>query len=312
MLNLKSRNQVQDIRSKYIAIWKNQIEFDRILAEYTSFKIGGPTNILFTPVNIDNLRKFMVFLKKEQILWSVIGGGTNILISDSGFNGAIISLKKLKNFYLTSKDNIYTEAGLDIRKLVNFALKNNLSGLEFASGIPGSVGGTVICNAGGKYGVMEDIVDYVDCISENGKLERINSIDLKFEYRTSVIPKNHIIVGIGIKLQIARRITILKKMKHILREKALTQPLKSKSAGCIFKNPGKESAGLIIDKLGMKGMQIKDVKISEKHANFILNMGSAKASDVLNLIEHIKETVFQKKGIILETEIRSLGFEEQC
>jgi UDP-N-acetylmuramate dehydrogenase len=312
MLNLKSENTSRDVCTKSFAPWKNQIEFNKSLAAYTSFNIGGLADIFFTPRNIENLKGFLLMINKELIPWIVIGGGTNILISDSGFRGAVIYLTNFRNILPTSKDKIYVDAGVELRKLVNFAFICNLSGLEFASGIPGTVGGALICNAGGKYGSMEKIVDYVDCITDHGIFRTFASDALYFGYRKCSIPNNHIVIGLGIKLQIDERKAVTNRMKIIMKEKCIRQPLNSKSAGCIFKNPPGDSAGAIIESVGLKGIQSGGAKISKKHANFILNSGGAKASDVTFLIKHIKENVLLKKGLNLETEIRFIGFEDPC
>ncbi|MBU1627882.1 UDP-N-acetylmuramate dehydrogenase [bacterium] len=297
----------REIKDNLSVSFGNQLKFDEFLSGYTSFKIGGKADLFFTPITIDSLRRLLVFVNENKIPFVFLGGGTNMLISDSGFRGIVIYMQKLNKINLVSENKIYSEAGVELRKLVNFSFKQSLAGIEFASGIPGTVGGALVCNAGGKYGALGDIVDYADCLTPKGDDKTFTRKEINFGYRECSIPKNHVIVGISVKLQKERKEKVREKMKGIMKEKAQNQPLKSKSAGCIFKNPSEERVGSLIDSLNLKGCKIGGAIVSEKHANFIINNGTARASDVHDLISHIKEKVLLKKGINLETEINFVG-----
>ena len=167
---LRSQSSLDDpkIREKFKSNFGKNILFDEVLAQYTSFKIGGKADLLFSPTEIDVLRKFMIMIREHNIPFVVLGGGTNILISDSGFMGAVINMRNIKGILLNSDNIVNTRAGVELMKLVNYAAERGLTGLEFAAGIPGTVGGALKCNAGGKYGCMADIVEYAECINGTG------------------------------------------------------------------------------------------------------------------------------------------------
>jgi UDP-N-acetylmuramate dehydrogenase len=294
------------------SLFKGHIMFDQKLSDYTTFKIGGKADIFFTPSNNDELSFFLSEIIEMNIEFVIIGGGSNILIADSGFKGAVIYTKKLNKFMLKSDTNIIAEAGTDLRKLVNFAWSKGLSGLEFAAGIPGTIGGALICNAGGKYGSIHEIVVSVTTMDKTGKTLLLTRDDLKFGYRESHLPENSIITNVEIQLEQGDIKSIRNRTRFILSQKANSQPLKAMSAGCIFKNIRGSSTGALIDSLHLKGFQIGDASISKIHANFIINEKEASASDILELIRFIKKEAQDKKNVELETEIKFIGFKNLC
>jgi len=297
-----------EIRESLIKDFADQCIFDEPLIPYTSLGIGGKADILFTPKDKNNLSKFFKFIKNNKIPYFIIGGGTNLLISDEGFKGAIIRMTKLNKIELEASKNIYCDAGVDLRKLVNFCSQEGYSGLEFASGIPGTVGGALKCNAGGKHGNFEDVVKYIEGLNKDSQNIRYSKTELNFSYRNCIPPENLIITGAKLEVSKSNSSNVKNKVKAILKEKAENQPLNKKSAGCIFKNLNNISTGKLIDELNLKGLSIGDAIISTKHANFIINKGKAKAEDVKNLISIISKKAKKNEGIKLELEIQKVGF----
>jgi UDP-N-acetylmuramate dehydrogenase len=280
------------------------------LALYTTFKIGGAARYLFEAKTKENLIGAIKLAKKLRLPFFVLGGGSKILISDKGFKGLVIKIKnqklKIKN------DKIFTEAGATLSHLVNVALKNNLTGLEWAAGIPrATMGGAIRGNAGAFGESIGDIIKEVEVFDvRTAKIKEFSRRDCKFSYRNSIFKQNQnfVILSAKLKLKKNKKSEIERKMREYLNYRKKTQPLNLPSAGSVFKNPPGFSAGELIEKCGLKGKKIGDVKISEKHANFILNLGLGRAEDVKKLIKLIKEKVKKKFGIVLEEEIKYLGF----
>jgi UDP-N-acetylmuramate dehydrogenase len=300
-----------------------------LLKNYTTFRIGGRAKYFFTAKKKEDLIEVIKLAKKIKLPFFILGRGSNLLVSDKGYQGLVIQIKnqklKIKNQNQKSKI-IETEAGTLLSQLVNIALKNNLRGLEWAMGIPGTIGGAIWANAGAFGYSMADLVKSVEVFEitklriRNYKLE-----DCKFSYRDSIFRhnKNLIILSARLQLKKGQKKEIQKEIKEYLKYRKKKQPLNLPSAGSIFKNPQgilrkltKEdefsflpfTAGQLIEKCGLKGKRIGNVRISEKHANFIVNLGEGKAKEVRKLINLIKKRVKKKFGIALEEEIQYLGF----
>jgi len=270
------------------------------LAKYTTFRIGGLAKYFLEAKNREEIIKAVKFAKSKKLPYFILGSGSNILVSDKGFNGVVIKItasRIIKNYNIIKAD-----AGVKLSALLNFCLKNNLSGLEWLAGIPGTAGGAIYGNAGAFGHSMAELVQEVKIL--NNKLH-----DLKFSYRDSVFKKNkQIILSIKLKLKKASQKAIKEKIKKYLQQKKATQPLNYPSAGCIFKNPNKKPAGYLIDQCGLKGRKIGQAQISQKHANFIVNLGKAKAIDVKKLINLAKKEVKAQFNIDIKEEIQYLGF----
>jgi len=307
---------------------------NEILAPYTTFKIGGPARYFYVAQDNLDFIKAIKIANKLNIPYFILGGGSNILFSDNGFNGMAIKRRdsrSSKDFGM-SGEKITASANVALGVLVQFAAQAGLSGLEWAMGIPGTIAGAVIGNAGAYGGEIADIVESVEVLSDNyGKTAIINKKGLNFSYRNSIFKKNkkYVILSIVLKLKKGKKTEIKHKIKNILNNRIKALPLQYPSAGCIFKNPsvrdkkilmdfqrdtGKEPkkgripAGYLIDSLGLKGKKMGQALIGDKNANFILNTGGATAENVVMLISYIKQQVRDNYGIQLKEEIELVGF----
>ncbi|KPJ56993.1 hypothetical protein AMJ49_03050 [Parcubacteria bacterium DG_74_2] len=282
-----------------------------LLKNYTTFRIGGKAKFLFVAQNKEDLIKKTSTAKKIKLPFFILGGGSNVLISDKGYNGLVI--KTLNKRYKVESNKIYAEAGTPLGKLVDSAAKTGLAGLEWAVGIPGTIGGAIFGNAGafGKSirGMVKE-VEVFDAIEE--KIRVFPKNKCCFGYRKSIFKKkkNLIILSVVLMLKKGKKTEISNKMKENLEHKIRTQPLNSPSVGCVFKNPKGFFAAELIEKCGLKGKKIGGIKVSEKHANFILNFKKGKANDVKKLMKLIKQKVKKQFGILLEEEIQFLPLDK--
>ena len=286
-----------------------EIQRDVSLAKHTTFKIGGPAKYFFKAGDKEDLIKAISVAKNYNLPFFILGGGSNLLVSGKGYKGLIVKIQDTG--YEIRDTKIIVRAGAALSKLVNLALKNNLTGLEWAAGIPGTLGGAIYGNAGGFGSSMVDIVKNVEVLNAKAlKLKTFGNKDCKFGYRDSIFKKNKnlIILSAILKLKKGEKKEIKKKTNGFFDYRKKTQPLKFHCAGSIFKNPVDSFAGELIEKCGLKGKKIGNVDVSEKHANFIVNLGNGKAKDVIELINLIKEKVKKKFKIELKEEIQFLDF----
>jgi len=259
----------------------NKFQKDVSLAKYTTFKIGGIAKYFFRVSNKEDLNKAIEFIREKSLPFFVLGGGSNVLVSDKGFVGIVILMNNKK---IEIEDNkIIVEAGVELNNLVKYSIKNSLTGLEWAIGIPGTVGGAVKVNAHAFGSNFSELVK-----------------DTKED--------NNIILSVELELKNGNKEKCKKLINEYIKKRENTQPLEYPSAGCIFKNIPNYGAGRLIDKAGLKGTQIGEAMISNKHANFIINLGKANSNDVIKLIELAKETVKEKFNLELKEEIKYLGF----
>lgn len=284
------------------------------LKNFTTFKIGGKAKYFFTAKTKEDLIKAVVAAKKFKLPFFILGGGSNLLVSDEGYNGLVIKIQnaKVKMQKQNSKCKINVEVGCSLTKLVSDSFEKNLTGLEWLAGIPGTIGGAIYGNAGAFEKSMGDIVKKVEVLDcRDLKIKKIKNKDCQFSYRNSIFKKNKnlIILFAQLCLKKGKKKEIGERMKKYLQYKKETQPLNYPSAGSVFKNPADFSAGELIQKCGLKGKRAGKAEISKKHANFIVNLGGAKAKDVKKLINLVKESVKKKFKINLEEEIQFLGFE---
>ena len=285
------------------------LQKDVLLSDYTTFRIGGPAKYFLKVEDKESLIKALSFSKNLSLPFFILGAGSNLLVSDSGYEGLVINFQfSIFNF----QDNkIISGSGVRLGRLVQAALENNLSGLEWAAGIPGTLGGAIFGNAAAFDGSTGELVEKVEVLDTNDlQIKSLRQKECQFGYRDSIFKhkKNLIILSALLSLKKSDRKKIEIKMREHLDYKKKTQPLNFSSAGSVFKNPKGYSAGFLIDKCGLKGKRIGNVEISKKHANFIVNLGGGKAKDVMSLIKLAKESVKKKYGIILEPEIQFLGF----
>ncbi|KAA0772573.1 UDP-N-acetylmuramate dehydrogenase [Bacillus sp. AR2-1] len=279
------------------------------LARYTTMKIGGPADILIVPKHVVSIEKTLQLVKKYKTKWTVIGRGSNLLVSDLGIEGVVIRLGEGLDHLEVEKHRVRVGGGYPLIKLSTLLSRQGLSGLEFASGIPGSVGGAVYMNAGAHKSDISNILSKALILFENGTIDWLTHEEMEFSYRTSVLQTKRpgIVLEAEFQLQVGERegiVSVMQKNKDYRRE---TQPWNHPCAGSIFRNPIPYFAGDLIEKAGLRGYQIGGAQISEMHGNFIINTGGASAQDVLSLIALIKQTIEDKFGVEMHTEVEIIG-----
>lgn len=275
------------------------------MSRHTTFKIGGNASTYIKVGTLSKLSAIIKECKNSNIDYMIIGNGSNLLVSDDGINKVVIRLDgELKSIVLLDETTIYCGAGASLAALCKFALKNSLSGLEFAWGIPGTVGGAVFMNAGAYDGEMKDVIYSVSHITQEGEIGRTEKDNLQFGYRSSIYRSNDcIITGVTLKLKTAQKNEIQEKMDDFLSRRASKQPLEFPSAGSVFKRPEGAFAGALIEQCGLKGKTVGGAQVSEKHAGFIINKSNATAQDVKNLVKEIQDTVKSETDFNLECEL---------
>jgi UDP-N-acetylmuramate dehydrogenase len=298
-----------------IANFKGEIKLHEPLSRHTSFGIGGPADILAYPSDRHDLIALLSGIKKQGACHVVIGSGTNLLVRDGGFRGVVICLQRLSTIRIEREYHsvggtfsvVYAEAGALLPKLLSFTIEQGLTGLEFAAGIPGTVGGAICMNAGTTAGEIGDVVDSVTLISSDVTLVTRGREDMGFGYRTSHIPAGHLVLDAKIILRHDDQERIKARVKELQDNRKQRQPWGLQSAGSVFKNPQEESAGKLIEAAKLKGRRVGDAQVSDQHANFIVNLGKARAKDVVALMEIVKQTVLDVHGVRLEPEIKIIG-----
>lgn len=279
------------------------------MKKYTSFKCGGNARVLVIPESVDSLQKILDFCHLKNVHPLVIGNGSNLLVSDNGIDNVVIKIgSKMSNIYLIDDETIYCEAGASLKSLCMYALENSLSGLEFAYGIPGTLGGAVYMNAGAYGGEMKDVLVSVKHIDLNGKMGDLLQNDLHLRYRGSAYTDNgYTIISATMKLKKADKTEIKAAMDDKLQRRKDKQPLEYPSAGSTFKRPEGYFAGALIEDCGLKGYTVGGAQVSEKHAGFVINKNNATTTDVINLIKDVQKIVYEKHGVKLETEVKIIG-----
>ena len=276
------------------------------MKKHTTFKTGGEADVLIQPASAEQLSLLLRFCSEQGISPFILGNGSNLLVSDDGIRVPVIFIGEgFDTLRLLDETTVYAGAGTPLIRLCKFALEHGLSGLEFAYGIPGSVGGAVFMNAGAYGGEMRDVVVRAEHLTMQGESGAFEGDTLEFGYRSSIYKKTPcVITGAVFKLQKGDPQQILSKMQELLQRRKDKQPLEYPSAGSVFKRPEGYFAGALIEQSGLKGRRVGAAAVSEKHAGFIVNLGGATTSDVLALIEICKTTVKDKFGVSLETEIQ--------
>lgn len=306
-----------DVEKPTPAFWKKELAADlenfsgelcwhEPMASYTSLKVGGPADLLLFPHAVADLTLLMPVLIKYRLPYFVLGNGSNLLVKDKGIEGVVIHLKYLNRIEQIGTNRLLAESGTAYPKLALYAMHKGLSGLEFASGIPGSVGGAVAMNAGIPNFETAQVLEAVTLLDVSGNTQEFSARDLQFSYRKTALPEG-LVVSALFALSPAQKGEIETRMKHFLKRRQLTQPLQKPNCGSVFKNPAGQHAGALIEAAGLKGFRIGDAQISERHGNFIVNRGKASASDCLALIAKMQNRVKQQEGIALELEVKVIG-----
>lgn len=285
------------------------VEENAPMSKYTSFKTGGNADLLIIPASVDSLSQIIKKCKELNVKPFVMGNGSNLLVTDNGYKGVIIKIgSNLSSIKLLDDNTIECETGTMMKALCNFALDNSLTGLEFAFGIPGNLGGAVYMNAGAYGGEMKDVLYSCTHIDSDGNIGTLTKDQLDLGYRRSAYTDNgYTIISATLKLQKGDKTEIKEDMSDKLHRRKEKQPLEFPSAGSTFKRPEGYFAGALIEDCNLKGYTIGGAQVSEKHAGFVINRGGATSTDILNLIKHIQNTVFEKHGVKLETEVIIIG-----
>jgi UDP-N-acetylmuramate dehydrogenase len=297
---------MQEKMTAFFEGYEGRVLFNEPLAPYTSLKIGGPAEAIVFPESVEEVSALVKRIGGAVPIF-VLGAGSNLLVLEGGIAGVVIHLGKLNQGVLTSDTTFYAEAGLSFPRLSMYVEKQELSGLEFAAGIPGTVGGAIAMNAGIPTEEVAAILKEVTLIGPEGDITTLPREAIPFSYRSVGLTPGSIVLSAEFRLQKSALREIEKKRFDLLRRRRATQPLSYPNAGSIFKNPKNLSAGSLIEVVGLKGHQIGGAQISERHGNFIINLGTATATDVMALIQLARERVLLEKGVQLETEIKIVG-----
>jgi UDP-N-acetylmuramate dehydrogenase len=300
---------MNELISRLQELQVGKVKENEPLANHTTMKIGGPADLFVEPSSIDNFIKTMELIREYGIKCRVIGRGSNLLVSDKGIEGAVIKLGPGLDKLEVEGSEVRAGGGFSIVSLSVQISRKGLSGLEFASGIPGSVGGAVYMNAGAHGSDISKILKKAFVLFEDGNMEWLTNEEMKFSYRTSILQKERpgIVLEAVFGLHEGEKETIVAEMQRNKDYRKETQPYNFPCAGSIFRNPLPEYAGQLIESAGLKGHSIGGAKISELHGNFIVNAGNASAEDVLALIEHVKDTIYSQYNIKMETEVEIIG-----
>ena len=278
------------------------------LKKHTTYGIGGPADLMIFPKSKQDLIKVIEIINENKIQLTILGSGSNVLVSDNGIRGAVISLKNSLKQIEVDNNILYAECGTMLGKIVKHAVKNNLIGLENLNGVPGTLGGALIMNAGAWGGEISENLIHVEVINSKSEIQKIQKKDLNFSYRQSSFNKDDILLSAKFNLKKADKDIIKENFIEAQSGRKKSQPLNKRSAGSLFKNPKNNSAGKLLDEAGLKGFSIGDAKISEKHANFFINDGDASSRDMLMLIKKAHKEVKDKFNVNLSLEVKLMGF----
>ena len=303
-------NRVNQVLKEYIitVVGEENIRFHEPMKKHTSFRTGGEAATFIQVENKEQLKKVLYYLRKTEHEYFVLGNGTNLLVSDRGYDGVVIQIGSKMSAIRVDGNRIYVQAGALLSQTAKQALDAGLTGMEFASGIPGSVGGGIVMNAGAYDGEMESIVESVTVLNEDGEFMVLDHDTMEFGYRSSII-KNRpfIVVEAVLKLEQGDKDSIKEKMDDFALRRRQKQPLEYPSAGSTFKRPEGYFAGKLIMDCGLRGYRIGGAQVSEKHCGFVINAANATSEDIAELMAEIQERVKEKFGVQLEPELVKLG-----
>ena len=289
-------------------VGENSIFENENMASHTTFKCGGNVSLYIAPNSTDELVKVLEVLRNENYPYMVIGNGSNLLVKDSGYDGAIVEVDKKISEIDVRGEEIVVEAGAKLSKVATIAMENDLAGFEFAHGIPGNMGGAVVMNAGAYGGEMKDVLKWVRVVDQNGEVKTLENEELELGYRTSRVMKEKMIVlEACIKLELGVMGDIAEVMALLMSKRKASQPLEYPSAGSTFKRPEGYFAGKLVQDAGMKGYRVGDAMVSDKHSGFVINCGNATATEVIQVIKDVQAKVKEDFGVDLEPEVRIIG-----
>ena len=291
-------------------IAKDSILLDEPMSRHTTFRVGGPADFFVTPKAKEEVRDVICICKEAGMPYYIIGNGSNLLVSDAGYRGVIVQICKEMNEVKVEGDLVKAQAGALLSGIAAKALGAELSGFEFASGIPGTIGGACVMNAGAYGGEMKDVLESVTVLTGEGKIIELGRNELELGYRTSVIAKKgYIVLGAVLKLERGDGEKIKTYMDELKEKRVTKQPLEYPSAGSTFKRPEGYFAGKLIEDAGLRGFQVGGAQVSEKHCGFVINRDHATAADIMELMRQVQIRVKENSGVDLEPEVKRLGDE---
>ncbi|EJT6665198.1 UDP-N-acetylmuramate dehydrogenase [Clostridium perfringens] len=286
---------------------EEDITVDSPMSEHIYFRVGGPADILVTPVNEEQVVNTLKLCREYNVPYFILGNGSNILVKDGGISGVVIKFNKL-NKITTEGNCVIAQSGALLKDVSKAALENNLRGFEFACGIPGSIGGAVFMNAGAYDGEMAHVIKSARVIDENCNIKNLTKEELELGYRSSIVmKKGYVVIEATVELESGEYASIKDKIDDLTNKRESKQPLEYPSAGSTFKRPEGYFAGKLIQDSGLKGFSIGGAAVSEKHSGFVINKGGATAKDVLDVIAHVQKTVKENFDVELHTEVRIIG-----
>ena len=301
-MNLVFYNKMKEI------IEESRIYVDEPMKKHTTFRVGGPADYFVTPKAKEEVKELISLCKEFEVPYYVLGNGSNLLVSDKGYRGVIIQIYKEMNQIQLDGENINVQAGALLSRIGNVALEAELSGFEFAAGIPGTMGGAVVMNAGAYGGEMKDILVSATVLTPQGEILTLSNEALELGYRTSIVAKkDYIVLEATIGLQKGDKEAIKTRMDELRIQRTTKQPLEYPSAGSTFKRPEGYFAGKLIQDAGLRGFQVGGAQVSEKHCGFVINKEDATAADVWELMQQVSAIVKEKFGVELEPEVKRLG-----
>lgn len=273
------------------------------MGKHSTFRIGGPARYFITPKDIKQLQQAIVACKETSIPYMILGNGSNVLFLDEGYNGAVIAIGDAMSDITIDGTTIYAQAGAMLAKVSMLAKNESLTGMEFASGIPGTIGGAIVMNAGAYGGEMKDIVVSVDLL-EDGEVRTYTCEQMQFAYRHSIVDNTKIVVGVTLQLEQGNQEEIIARMEELKTARVTKQPLEYPSAGSTFKRPEGYFAAKLIDDCGLRGFRVGGAMVSEKHCGFVVNYDNATAKDVLSLMDAVSQKVYETFNVTLEPEVK--------
>ena len=300
--------EVLDLKNLFSNIYsKDEVKINALMKEHINFEVGGPADIVLIPSKVEQIIESIKICKENNIPYFVMGNGSNLLVKDGGIRGVVIKLTGLTNLEV-NEEEIKADCGVMLKELSDKALENSLTGLEFACGIPGSVGGAVFMNAGAYNGEIKNVIKEAQVITSSGEIVTLSKDELELGYRTSKVMKdNSIVINATFKLEKGNKEEIKETIDDLTQKREEKQPLEYPSAGSTFKRPEGYFAGKLIQDSGLKGYSIGGAAVSSKHSGFVINKGNATAKDILDLIAYIQEEVKKQFGVELHTEVRIIG-----
>lgn len=301
-MNIEVTNALSQI------VLKENIVTDEPMSRHTTFRCGGPATLFLRPENEDELVRVVSLLKEKNEPYMILGNGSNLLVSDKGYAGTVISLEKLTEIRLEGDTSVYAQAGALNSGIASFARNNSLTGFEFAAGIPGTIGGAMIMNAGAYGGEMKLITKAVRVVSPKGEVLEMSAADCDFGYRTSALKRGgYVVLSAVLQLEKGYEKDISDLMTELALKRKEKQPLEYPSAGSTFKRPEGYFAGKLIEDAGLRGFSVGDAAVSEKHCGFVINKGKAASADIYRLIKEVQKRVFEDSGVMLEPEVILVG-----